>query len=536
MQELAALTRKELVYPHRVSAFEGCDEFAFKHALLRDAAYDTLLKRARQAYHARAAAWLEQATRAAGRYDEYAAVIADHHVLAGDDEAAAGAYLQAGERARTQAAMVEALRFFDRALDLLPKDDLRRRWQALRGRSTAQSVLGEVQAESDDLDALLALAHEIRDDELVAEALRRRAFWVADRGDHREAVRAYGEALAVARRARDPKELLLGLPMLVVSLAFLGEMAQAEAAAQEALALVHDCDDEETRARALLNISVYYASAGDLAASARLLDEQVATSARLGFRLGETIGLGNLGYNYVQLGLFKEGRIALERAHQLSESMGAVRHSNYDQLNLALAMWRLGEHDRARETLQRVRPDLERVGDRYGLAVADCYEGLALEAGGDYAGAAARFAAARDSLDQIAAAGSACDARAGLARALLALEDVAGAEVAAAEVEAHLVQHGAGSVELPILAYLTCDRVFAASGQPERAAAAQAHGRAELMARAGKISDPAWRQSYLENVPEHCTMLEEPQISEVSQTSESSQATRGGSIHGQSTG
>jgi class 3 adenylate cyclase/tetratricopeptide (TPR) repeat protein len=57
---LLALVRKELVRPERSAAVPGDDCFRFRHALIRDAAYAAVPKRARADLHARVAAWLDR--------------------------------------------------------------------------------------------------------------------------------------------------------------------------------------------------------------------------------------------------------------------------------------------------------------------------------------------------------------------------------------------------------------------------------------------------------------------------------------------
>src|SRR5437016_6206307 len=90
-------------------------EYRFKHVLIQDAAYRTLAKARRGALHRRAAAWLEE--RYAGREDEVAGLLA-HHWLAAEDEDKAVAYLaRAGDRARQEYALDEAIGYYR---DLLP--------------------------------------------------------------------------------------------------------------------------------------------------------------------------------------------------------------------------------------------------------------------------------------------------------------------------------------------------------------------------------------------------------------------------------
>ncbi len=57
--QLMTLVRKDLLRPDR-SVFAGEDAFAFRHLLIRDAAYDSLPKASRAELHASFAGWLEQ--------------------------------------------------------------------------------------------------------------------------------------------------------------------------------------------------------------------------------------------------------------------------------------------------------------------------------------------------------------------------------------------------------------------------------------------------------------------------------------------
>ena len=85
---IATAVQRELVYPREHSSFDGCQEYVFKHALLREVAYETVLLRDRAALHARAAEWLT--ARAGDRVDEYLDTIANHHRRAAQHAEAAG--------------------------------------------------------------------------------------------------------------------------------------------------------------------------------------------------------------------------------------------------------------------------------------------------------------------------------------------------------------------------------------------------------------------------------------------------------------
>lgn len=55
---LTALRQKELIYKNENSAFSNAQEFMFKHALLREVAHESVLKRVRRDYHRLVAEWL----------------------------------------------------------------------------------------------------------------------------------------------------------------------------------------------------------------------------------------------------------------------------------------------------------------------------------------------------------------------------------------------------------------------------------------------------------------------------------------------
>jgi ABC-type transport system substrate-binding protein/class 3 adenylate cyclase len=92
-------------------------EFRFRHALIQETAYRTLLEEQRTGLHRRAAEWLEE--RYAERDVEALGLLA-HHWLAAEDEAKAADYLlRAGDKARLEYALDEAIGYYRALLPLL---------------------------------------------------------------------------------------------------------------------------------------------------------------------------------------------------------------------------------------------------------------------------------------------------------------------------------------------------------------------------------------------------------------------------------
>jgi tetratricopeptide (TPR) repeat protein len=100
--------------------------YAFKHALMRDAAYESLLKSTRRELHAKVAATIEEMS------PEVAAdepeLLAHHYSLAGNAESAVRYWVIGGDRAHGRSANLEAIGQFEKALEhliLLPEAQTR---------------------------------------------------------------------------------------------------------------------------------------------------------------------------------------------------------------------------------------------------------------------------------------------------------------------------------------------------------------------------------------------------------------------------
>jgi class 3 adenylate cyclase/predicted ATPase len=109
---LSLLEQADIIYRVDVSPFV---RFAFKHVLLRDAIYDSLLRSKKQQIHADIAAVLENDL-LAGNQPE---VLAHHYQEAGQHQQAIRCWFGAGQRALAHSANVEAIANYRKALQLL---------------------------------------------------------------------------------------------------------------------------------------------------------------------------------------------------------------------------------------------------------------------------------------------------------------------------------------------------------------------------------------------------------------------------------
>src|SRR5262249_28556753 len=111
---LGKLTGAELIY---VRGLPPESTYLFKHTLVQDAAYGSLLKSRRRGLHARVAQVLaEQFPEVA---ETQAELLAHHHTEANEAEPAVAAWQRAGEHANRRGACREAVRHLRRGLAVL---------------------------------------------------------------------------------------------------------------------------------------------------------------------------------------------------------------------------------------------------------------------------------------------------------------------------------------------------------------------------------------------------------------------------------
>lgn len=113
---LARLAETDVLYAHGVLPDVT---YVFKHALVRDAAYESLVRPARQALHRRVAAALEE--RLATATQDESAVLAHHLERAEDFEKAVRYWKRAGDRSMAHAAYAESITLFERGVALLER-------------------------------------------------------------------------------------------------------------------------------------------------------------------------------------------------------------------------------------------------------------------------------------------------------------------------------------------------------------------------------------------------------------------------------
>lgn len=273
--ELGTLEASGLI---AIAALQPELEYLFRHALVQEAAYGSLLKQDRRMLHRAAAETLLSLY--GQRQDELAAVIAMHFERAGDAVRATQYLVVAGEHALERFANREALAFFTRAAALADDSQLDLRLRAAIGAAKAGWASTEATTVIERLERALAGAHQA-DRRFLAEAY----FWVAflrrQRGEVPESSPALKDALErgakISEELGDPNVGALPKAFMGSYIAFTGHLREGARAMSESLDAVEAKADPLSTAMVSDFLAMTYARLGEFAAA----EDTLARSKRL---------------------------------------------------------------------------------------------------------------------------------------------------------------------------------------------------------------------------------------------------------------
>jgi class 3 adenylate cyclase/tetratricopeptide (TPR) repeat protein len=227
---LRSLADAELLYVRGIAPEAT---YLFKHALIRDAAYEALLKSRRKDLHRLVAGVIDE--KFSALKEAHPEVLARHWTEAGETEPAIAEWSRAGEAARARNAFSEALESYQQAValtDLLPESPGRDLRELELRQSAAQMLYvtrGYAAPEtSDAIERAVTLAERSGNlTQLVTWAMRR---WLApyNTGDLPIAGALANQALALALREGSPRNIGMAHAVQTLTRHNRGDLAGSE--------------------------------------------------------------------------------------------------------------------------------------------------------------------------------------------------------------------------------------------------------------------------------------------------------------------
>lgn len=536
-QALPYLEAKEFIFAQLDSAFAETTEYVFKHSLLRDVTYETVLKRMRRRYHALVATWLENAAAVNDRSDEMAALIGDHYHLAENDAAAAVWYGRVGLQAAATFAHDEALRYLERALKYAPSEEAQTQFNLLLAHEKALDYLGNREAQRNDLEQLvrlakrltpqeeaivaqrqahyadvtsnyarailhaqrvISLAQQVRDVALEAAgyAAWGNALWQQD--NYPLAKEKFQASMQLARQINDLKQESYCLHGLGIVSDLQGNFSDARLYYEQALAIRREIGDRHGEGATLNGLGIISGIQGDHATARKHFEQALAISHEIGNRYREGACLNNLGFGAINQGDYKTAKGYFEKSLAIWREIDDRYREGTSLINLGVVAGHQDDFATANALLERSLRISREIGNRWaeGTTLYELGNVALLE--GKYETAASYYKSALALHEELNQHHYRAEDWAGLARVMLAQNDLENAKKYALNVFGTLkekAQNSGAASPMRTLHY-TWD-VLLAVGETEAADVVLAQAADAMQAYLDVNTDPELRTLYL---------------------------------------
>jgi len=379
-QQLLTLETSGLI---AVAATQPELEYLFRHALIHDAAYASLVKFDRVQLHRIVGEALEQLYPDQAASQQLAPQLAEHFHQAGDDLRALKYFTLAGDAAARVYANAEARLHYTRALEIarrlaeptsLPGEMSLQRLYIRRGRILELS--GRYDEAVANYIEMENMARERGDRALELAALMARATVYAAPTSVHDASQSQAlceGALALARSLDDRAAEAKILWTLALSHRVLGQLDKSLQYAEQSLALARALDLREQIAYTLTDSYAAYMVSGQAERGRAALEEATALWRELGNQHMLTDTLTGLAGMYILAGQFEQGLALTAEARRISLQTGNAWGRAYSQYAACRAHLVLGDMAQAIAAMEECIHYADEAGFGNGIVEARCH-------------------------------------------------------------------------------------------------------------------------------------------------------------------
>ncbi len=334
----------------------GRGRYSFRHAVIRDVAYESIPLAMRTDLHGRVGNWLE----ASGL--EALDLLAHHFWLSADQAKKLHYLLAAARSARGRYANDVAVDYFRRAAPLLEEEP---RQEVLMELGGVLELKGDfVEAESVFGEALELAAR--RGDRLgAARARTARAAPVQKQGDLERARAELGLARPELEALGDGATLGRVAHLCGTIAAQRGDYAAAREHYEASLGIRRALGDRAAEASVLSNLAIVAEYEQDYARARDLNEQALAVRRALGDRWGTGVSENNLGMVAFLEGDFAGSRAHLEEALQVEQAVGDSWMVAIARHNLGNTMREMGEPGAAGRNYEQALAAYAAAGDKW---------------------------------------------------------------------------------------------------------------------------------------------------------------------------
>jgi predicted ATPase/class 3 adenylate cyclase len=362
--DLAMLVEREYIAPVDP---EPATRFSFRHVLMSEAIYSTLLKRDRARLHGEVGGTIE-ALYAAGLEDQVE-LLARHYSWSTRLDRALHFLILAGQKSASRYVNEQAHQHYEQALELLPQVEHtpEQARQVYTGLGDVLSLVGDYQAARNHFQKALELleSEPVKEIAAVCSALQRKTARTLERqGDYDQALKHLEEAQHCLGQtdhlhAGELAQVFNDIGWIHFRL---GNFPEAEKLLLQALELVRNSGAYDAIASIYNRLGGITYNQGDWNRTAEYLRESIVIRESIGEVVGLATSLNNLGLLGIEMGDYEAALENLTRAYELKTRLGQAEGISMALNNLGWLRIQRGELDEAAGCLNQAMELVRQIG------------------------------------------------------------------------------------------------------------------------------------------------------------------------------
>ncbi|MBN1483982.1 MAG: tetratricopeptide repeat protein [Chloroflexia bacterium] len=371
----------------------GSAQYAFRHTLTREVAYQSILHTRRRELHERVARYYEQHFER--QLEQYYGFLAHHYRHSDHTPKALEYALKAGRQAAHSYANETADLYFQQAREMLDRqDELLPTWervQVLREHGDVLWQAGHFDRALESYQGGLQEGRHALSNSEMSEFYRRCSQVYERRGNYEQSLEVLQQAHHVLlRQPQEQSGLEMARVLSSMSVVYwrMGAYEEAGRFGQESLVIAQKAPPDRERSNLLGRI---YLQLGTIAATTAHYEEAQRNFER-GLHFHQeanelqriAVAHNNLGYLWLLQGKYQQAIESYLHCLEVAQHVGDPYVAAYAANNLGSAWYQLGDYDLAMQYCQESLSVRERIGDQTGIASSWDTIGLIQTARGAY--------------------------------------------------------------------------------------------------------------------------------------------------------
>lgn len=339
--------------------------YMFRHILMRDVAYHSLLISNRKILHKLCAMAIEEIHRE--HLDDFFMTLAEHWLICGEYNTAIDYYIQAANYAKRLYDNKNAVDAYTKAIELLPGEP-DRMISLLLSRGEVLRLVGRIQDAQVDFETSLKIAEKHRNQKMIGNSLNNMGNIQFMLGHPDEAFKYYELALKIRIECGDE----LGQATSIHNMGNIhhsqGRMKEAMTNFRNALAIREKHTDLRGIAESSNNIGILYLMQGEYEPAFECFSKSMNVMHDLGDRVAESNAILNIGRIHFIQGNYDEALCFFEKALHIKRKIGDLYGESQSLNNLGAVHYSKGQFTESLNYYQQSLKLRQALNDKPGMA------------------------------------------------------------------------------------------------------------------------------------------------------------------------